>query len=32
VDGRAGLAAVEVAERIQAAIADADLPARRSLA
>jgi predicted dehydrogenase len=32
VDGRAGLAAVEVAERIQAAIADADLPARRSFA
>jgi predicted dehydrogenase len=30
-DGRAGLAAVAVAERLQAAIADADLPARRSL-
>jgi predicted dehydrogenase len=29
-DGRAGLAAVEIAERIQAAIADADLPLRRS--
>jgi predicted dehydrogenase len=30
-DGRAGLAAVEVAERIRASIADADLPLRRSL-
>jgi predicted dehydrogenase len=30
-DGRAGLAAVEVAARIQAAIADADVPIRRSL-
>ncbi len=29
-DGRAGLAAVEVAERIRAAIADAGLPLRRS--
>jgi predicted dehydrogenase len=29
-DGRAGLAAVEIAERIQAAIADAELPLRRS--
>jgi predicted dehydrogenase len=30
-DGAAGLAAVEVAERIQAAIADADIPLRRSV-
>jgi predicted dehydrogenase len=29
-DGRAGLAAVEIAEQITAAIADADLPLRRS--
>lgn len=32
VDGHAGLAALEVAERIQAAIADADVPVRRSRA
>jgi predicted dehydrogenase len=32
VDGHAGLAAVEVAERIQAAIADADVVAARSFA
>lgn len=31
VDGRTGLAAVEIAERIQAAMADADLPLRRSV-
>jgi predicted dehydrogenase len=30
-DGHAGLAAVEIAERIQAAMADADLPLRRSV-
>ena len=32
VDGHAGLAALEVAERIQAAIADSDAPVRRSRA
>jgi predicted dehydrogenase len=31
VDGRAGLAALEVAERIRAAIADSDAPVRRSM-
>ena len=31
VDGRAGLAALEIAERIRSAIADGDAPARRSM-